>query len=192
MTEELLRRAVQDGPAQGILAAHLLNQVFHRQGMNGIVALDPADFLHLGLGHRLAVGHHGKGFHGRLGQALLLHGLQKAHHIVGIQGAGSQLHLPSEALQAEAPLLIVILVLQFLQGLLHLTHGQIQRPGQLVQAHRFPCHKQDGLNAPLQAAFLTHRPAPPPCPPAVRAGAVCRRTRPPAPGAFPQASAVPA
>ena len=110
MGQEVLRRAVGDRAAQGILAAHLHDQLLVHQGLEGVVALHAAHLLHLCAGDRLLVGHHGKGLHRCLGQGLLLHRLQEMHHVLRVERAGGQLHLMSEALEGEAPLVEVVLI----------------------------------------------------------------------------------
>src|SRR5271169_4492069 len=69
--QEVPGGAVQDGAGLGV-GAGLLDQPAQHQGPHHAVAVDPADGRHPGPADRLAVGHHGQGLQGGLGETDLL------------------------------------------------------------------------------------------------------------------------
>ena len=167
MLQELLRRPEEDGAADRLPAAALLDQPPVDERGHGAVALHAADLLDLHARDGLAVGHHRQRLQRGLGERLPAHGLEHLLQDLAVLRPGAELQALLVAHQADAPPLAVAQG-EAAQHRLELLRRDLQRLQERVDAHRLPRGKEHGLRG---RNLLLQRHASSPFPSAITMGA---------------------
>ena len=192
MAQERVRRAIENRPAERLLASDLLDQPLGDERLHRIIAFHAANLLDLRLGDGLSVRDDRQRLHDGLGKRLLLHRLEQLFDIGRVVRPRRQLHMRAEAQQPQPPPLKIIAALQRVERLLELRLADLHRAADVLLLHGVARDEENGLDdahalAQLKPRFLLHRlrrqhrhlfrPHDLPSP---RAGSGCPQTSPPA------------
>ncbi len=175
--EELAGGAVEDGPARLLLLAEDLDELPLQQRLHHRAAVDAADLLDLGAGHRLPVGDDGQRLERGAGEPLRLH-LEEAAGEGRVVGRGAELPAARHLVEHDAARPLAVVAGELVERLLDPLRLDAGGLPDLLDGER-PLGQEeqrldDGPDAGRRRAAWRRRPASRTAPPSRRP----RRSRP--------------